>query len=207
MAAVTTYLVLEDFCSSVRQLFAGQMVNGQCDNVELLKTAGLNVVEYDVTMAQVVERYAIQRNASKTQSNPSLASMLLAAGFFQPPSADSASLLVLQFDAGQLIRGHRAVSALDGLLYETDPTSVASICACVGVVESSHVPGEEADAIAAGKVIEGSWAWTPNRPVFAGLGGLLTQDPDLSINSLIVAQALTPTMVFVSLRDPILREA
>lgn len=122
-----------------------------------------------------------------------------------PAGATGAAGSVLAKTASAAIGGHRVVVAdgADGVLV-ADPTSAAHLHSVLGVTESAAVEDDAISVRFAGEMTEGSWNWTPDAPIYAGVAGVLTQTPPVGVAWLrIVAVAVSPTRIVVGLREPV----
>lgn len=111
----------------------------------------------------------------------------------------------LTVTAGMALGGHRLV-VLNGAgvaIYadRTEPTHVGKV---LGMTLGAIADGDSGDVLRAGEVVEPSWNWTLDAPVFLGTSGQLTQTPPLTGFSLIVGFPVSTTKLFVSLREPLI---
>jgi hypothetical protein len=107
--------------------------------------------------------------------------------------------------AGQDVGGHRAVvlNASDQALY-ADQTNPHHVNRLVGVTTGAASAGGSVSIVSHGNMVEPTWNWTVDSPVFLGANGLLTQTPPISGFLQIVGMAVSPTTLFVTIRDPII---
>ena len=74
----------------------------------------------------------------------------------------------------------------------------------LGITEGAAVSGATAKVRSFGELTEPSWSWTPDLPVYLGVGGGLTQTPPSApAFSLVVGFPATPTTLLIQRRDPI----
>lgn len=107
--------------------------------------------------------------------------------------------------AGTALGGHRMVILdADSLARYATADSPAHFGSVVGLTLGAAAPGSPVEIQRAGEVIEPSWSWAVGLPVYLGVDGLLTQVPPAAPSfCLIVGFPVTPTKLFVSLREPI----
>jgi hypothetical protein len=53
-------------------------------------------------------------------------------------------------------------------------------------------------------LIEPTWSWVPNEPLYLGINGFITQTPPTSLFLLSVGVALSPTKIFINIGIPII---
>lgn len=110
--------------------------------------------------------------------------------------------------AGEPLGGHRVVVADEtGRAIHADPANLSHASRILGMTTGAAAQGNPAEVVRAFEMEEQSWAWTPGAAVFLGATGVLTQSvpevPEAAF-SLIVGFALTPTRLFINVREPIL---
>lgn len=120
-----------------------------------------------------------------------------------PPGPAGAS--VTSYVAGETLGGNRAVKAnVSGQAVYATNTDAASQH-LLGVTTGAAVFGDNVSVQRSGVMVEPSWSWSPNQPVFLGANGVLTQTyPTGALLSIIVGFALTPTSIHLSPREPII---
>lgn len=109
------------------------------------------------------------------------------------------------FTASENLGGHRAVKATaDGKAAYAANTELASVAAFLGITIGAASIGAVASVQRAGQLVEPTWNWTPQQPVFLGVNGLLTQTPPSApAYSFIVGFATSPTALYIAPREPI----
>ncbi|QEL64793.1 hypothetical protein OTERR_13170 [Oryzomicrobium terrae] len=113
----------------------------------------------------------------------------------------------LTYPAGTALGGHRMVllDATGSAVYAdaTDPSHALKV---LGMTVGAAVAGYPVDIQTGGEITEPTWSWDVSLPVFLGANGLLTQVVPAapSAFSLVVGIPLSPTTLYVSLREPIL---
>lgn len=122
-----------------------------------------------------------------------------------PPGATGpAGGVALMVVVGEPVGGHRGV-VLDvaGLARYASNTDIAHFGRLAGVTAGAASTGTETMVVRAGVMMEPSWAWAPDAPVFLSAGGLLTQSPPTTGFLQVVGVALSATTLFVNPREPI----
>lgn len=112
--------------------------------------------------------------------------------------------IILERFAATALGGHRAVALVDGQADYASADNLATALACFGITIGAVASGAKARVQIAGRIVEGSWNWTPNEPIYLGLNGLLTQTPPTGGN--IVRQlglAETATSMLVQIQPAI----
>jgi hypothetical protein len=72
-----------------------------------------------------------------------------------------------------------------------------------GITTGAAIAGGKLKILSAGVMVEPSWYWAPNAPVFLGRTGLLTQVQVAGVFQQVIGMALSPTSLFISPREPI----
>lgn len=116
---------------------------------------------------------------------------------------------VVTMVAGSALGGHRIVaqspSANDTVIY-ADASNSAHANLVFGMTLNAASEGGNIDVAVTGEFSEPSWTWSLGQPIFLGLNGTLTQTiPTSSVAdfSLVVGFPITPTKMFVNIREPI----
>lgn len=124
----------------------------------------------------------------------------------QGPAGPSGGAAI-NFTADSTIGGHRVIvlNANEAPEY-ADNSNSSHIHKVMGVTLNAGNAGDTISIVRSGEVVEPTWNWTLNSPVFLGTNGLLTQTPPQSpaVFSQIVGFPKTPTTLFVHLREPLL---
>lgn len=105
--------------------------------------------------------------------------------------------------AGENLSGRRVVRAgADGRAYYADAADPADAGRAIGITTGAAVEDDDATIRWRGSMVEPSWSWTPNAPIFVGSNGALTQEPPAATGQAFsqrVAYAATPTEIVVDL--------
>ena len=111
----------------------------------------------------------------------------------------------LTVTAGAALGGHRMVVLNGGgAAIHADCTTPAHLGKVLGMTLGAIADGDSGDVLRAGEVVEPSWNWTLDTPVFLGTAGQLTQVQPVSGFSQIVGFPVSATKLFVSLREPLI---
>lgn len=118
----------------------------------------------------------------------------------QGPAGGSASYRTVS-----ALGGHRAVCLqADGLHY-ADASTLAHAGLTAGITPGAVEAGASTTPVSNGELIEPSWRWEVDRPVFVGLDGTLTQTlPQSAVFSQVVGVATSSTSLFVRLHEPVI---
>jgi hypothetical protein len=122
------------------------------------------------------------------------------------PQVTAASGLSLSYPAATTLSALRAARAApDGIRYasSTDPPSDVGV---LGITTSSATTGQDIAVQTSGEITDLSWAWTPNKSIFAGPDGVLTQAPPTVGNQIVMGIAIAPTRIFVRVETLIILE-
>lgn len=85
---------------------------------------------------------------------------------------------VVRRATAQTMSGHRVVTTDDaGLLVYADHDDMTQLNRRLFLLENAWSAGDLATAVASGPSYESSWSWDPNRAIFLGSEGQLTQTP------------------------------
>lgn len=109
--------------------------------------------------------------------------------------------------AASAIGGHRIVVLDDaGAPAYASNQDINHLSKVLGMTLNAANPGDTLSIVRTGDVVEPTWNWTLNLPVFLGTNGLLTQTPPSTpaLFSQVVGFPITATKMFVNIREPIL---
>ena len=109
----------------------------------------------------------------------------------------------LSFPTATAIGGNRIVGLHAGVVVYASADAPTTASNVLGITTSSVAAGLPSTIQSLGLMTEPSWAWTPDKPVFCGLNGALTQTPPTTGFSLIVGLAVSTTQVFIRVTPPI----
>jgi hypothetical protein len=117
-----------------------------------------------------------------------------------PQGPPGSSLVYTYLVAAENIGGNRAVTTnSSGQLVYAQTTSTHII----GISKAATTAGEVCEVQTLDVMLEPSWAFTVNMPVFATDNGLLTQVAPETGNLHILGYAITPTKLFIDKQLPI----
>ncbi len=115
-----------------------------------------------------------------------------------------AGVAFVPLKASGALGGQRVVrAAFPGYVRYADSSLAADANHVVGISLNAAVDGATVNVAASGEIVEPTWNWEPDMPVFVGLEGRLTQTPPAAGFSLVVAVATSPTSVVVGVKQPI----
>lgn len=103
---------------------------------------------------------------------------------------------------GAVSGGRGVLETAAGVAY-CDAATTGHAGRLVGVTLNAAASGGDVRVLPAGPVVEPSWAWTPNAPVFLGSAGALTQTPPTTGFSQVVGTALSLTKLLVNIQPPV----
>ncbi len=108
--------------------------------------------------------------------------------------------------AAVALGGHRIVLLnADGEAVYARVDEITHAPIVLGMTSHAAVEGANVDVIRIGELEEVSWSWTLNQPVYLGLDGLPVQSlPFNATFSLVIGFPITPTRLFISIREPII---
>lgn len=123
-----------------------------------------------------------------------------------PPGAPGqAGVSYVTFVASGPIGGHRAVRAMFARHAQyADHNDVAGASSILGITLHAAEAKAPINVAASGEIVEPSWAWVVDAPIFVGVAGVLTQAPPSTGFQLIVGVATSPTSMLVSIKQPII---
>lgn len=123
------------------------------------------------------------------------------------PGPSGASTTTLT--AGAALSGHRIVvssSLASGEVLYGSNDSAADARLVLGMTTGAASSGSSIDVVHFGEITEPSWSWTLGMPIYLGTNGYMTQTAPTSptaLFSMVVAFPISPTSIFVSIREPI----
>lgn len=122
-----------------------------------------------------------------------------------PPGAPGqAGVGYVTFKARGAIGGHRAVcAAFSGCVRYADSRDVAGAASVLGLSLHAAEDGDDIHVVTSGELVEPSWSWAQDLPIFVGVEGVLTQVPPDTGFQLVVAVATSPTSALLSIKQPI----
>lgn len=106
--------------------------------------------------------------------------------------------------AGEALGGHRCVR-LDaaGMAFYSDCSVPTHFGRLAGITQGAAAAGDSTTITNSGVMVEPSWAWTADAPVFLGHTGLLTQTAPIGFQQ-VVGVALSATALFINPREPVI---
>lgn len=110
---------------------------------------------------------------------------------------------VVEITAGEALGGHRVVIASNGEAFYADSTDTDDVGLVRGITVGAVSSGATATIQVYGPMIEPTWNWTPDLPIYFTSTGVLTQTIPTSGFLQQVAVAETATKIFIDLQTPI----
>lgn len=111
----------------------------------------------------------------------------------------------LERTADVVLSAYKVVYATagDGANY-ADHTQLLHRLGLLGITLHAASSGSLVQIIRSGELEEATWSWTPELPIYCGVGGMLTQVPPTTGWLGQVAYATSPTSIIVNLGPPVL---
>jgi hypothetical protein len=102
------------------------------------------------------------------------------------------------------VSGHRVMKiAIGGVTYaSSDHIHDANLV--LGITMNAGSAGNKVDVQLSGEMTEPSWNWIAGDPVFCGTDGMLTQTMPTSGFAIIMAEAILPQTIIVTIKSPII---
>lgn len=180
------------------------LLQEQVQTVVLLEPRGTDDV-LEVTTEQVL----LEAGQDNTLLEPVQELVLLTEAQQGPPgppgAPGQAGVAYVTFNARGAIGGHRAVcAAFSGGARYADSRNVVGAVSVLGISLHAAEDGEDLNVATSGEVIEPSWSWVQDLPIFVGVEGVLTQVPPDTGFQLVVAIATSPTSALLSIKQPII---
>ena len=121
-----------------------------------------------------------------------------------PRGATGASTNSVVYTAGQILSGHHMV-VLDsnGKAIYADRTIPEHANKVIGMTTGAAMQDADADIQMIGELIEPSWSWILDTPIWLSVNGLLTQVVPTSGFSLIIGFPVSTTKLFIDIHEPI----
>lgn len=111
------------------------------------------------------------------------------------------------FQAGEYIDANEAVILLNNRIYQANNQISSHASKVIGVSTNSGDIDDDIMVVLEGEVVNNSWDFDINRPIFVGTNGLLTQDPPSNppaVFSLIIGIPVTNKKIHVTVKDSIM---
>ena len=109
----------------------------------------------------------------------------------------------LSYPAGEILSGHRMVVLENGELFYADRTVEVHATKVLGMTVGATMTGGIAEVQTGGEIVEPSWSWILDVPVWLGIDGLMTQTPPTSGFSLIIGFPISSTKLLIRISEPI----
>ena len=109
----------------------------------------------------------------------------------------------LSYPAGEVLSGHRMVVLENGELFYASKDVAAHATKVLGMTVGATMQSEIAEVQTGGEIVEPSWAWTLDVPVWLSVNGLLSQVPPTSGFSLIIGFPISSTKLLIRISEPL----
>src|SRR5205085_1073647 len=101
--------------------------------------------------------------------------------------------------------GHRAVVAdTNGNAVYADSSEPSHANAVIGITTGAASEGAAVSVQNIGEMIEPSWQWAPDIPIYINANGILSQTAPTTGFSLVVGFAVTSTRIIIHITQPII---
>jgi hypothetical protein len=111
---------------------------------------------------------------------------------------------IIEGTAGAAIGGHRAVISSAGKIYYADQANLDHVNRILGITLNAAENNAKIKIQNYGELVETSFNFTPDMPVFVGTNGVLTQIIPSSGFIQQIAIALSSTKIFIENKSPII---
>lgn len=105
--------------------------------------------------------------------------------------------------AGEIISAGKVVSVSNNTLIKADNTVLSTVNSVIGITTISANQGDVITAFQVGKIINLSWSWTPDLPLFVSTNGDMTQTVPTTGYSMIVGIAISATEINFEIKTPV----
>lgn len=122
----------------------------------------------------------------------------------QGPAGPSGGIISLPTNS--TISIHKAVVVNNsGFVEYASADNILTAKSVVGITTQSAGAGANVNVQTAGDVEDSTWSWTAGLPIYLGLNGFLTQDQNVGLFQLQVANASSATKIIVGIKMPFIR--
>lgn len=146
-------------------------------------------------------------NASIACSFEMNATVMASQGPAGPPGLNGDSSSAVTRIASQNLSGHRVIKInAQGLLQYASSALLPDALRVFGITTAAASIGAPCPVVQRGEVVEPSWNWNVNLPIYLGSDGVLTQTPPSALSaafSLIVGHPISASSMFVNIGNPI----
>lgn len=144
-------------------------------------------------------------NPSPIVINDSVSSPTVIINNVGPKGDTGATPSAISYTANGTVNGHRVVKLSGGSLVTlADSVSTNDAQHILGISNNTALDGETVTITTFGELVEPTWTWTANQIIYCGTNGTLTTTPPTSGVCIIVATALSATIIFVKIQTPII---
>lgn len=111
---------------------------------------------------------------------------------------------IVYHTAGTDLSGHRAVVVDAAAVFYADKDNIAHLANVIGITLGAASSGATATIQTGEEIIEPSWNWTMDQPIFLGNNGMLTQTAPTTGFALVLGFPVTSQIMFVRIGTPII---
>ena len=108
-----------------------------------------------------------------------------------------------EYPAGEILSGHRIVIVQNDQVFYADNSIAGHAFQVFGMTTGAVLQGAYPIIQTYGVIEEPSWNWDTSLPIWLGSNGLLQKTPPSSGFSLIIGFPVSPTSMFINIREPI----
>lgn len=114
----------------------------------------------------------------------------------------------LPYEAGTSILAYKAVTTdADGRLGYASSSTPEHMDQVLGLSVQAGLEGAQVQVKTFGQITNTGWNWTPGQPLFLGLNGEITANPNTGVFCLAIGYAQTQHQIFIRIGRGIMRES
>jgi hypothetical protein len=121
-------------------------------------------------------------------------------GIQGPPGSGAGVLLRT---TTSVINGHRVVVDSNGSVEYLSLLDLSHGARVLGITQNAALTGDISQVQYSGELVEPSWNWIPDLPVYGTNNGMLTQTPPTSGFVITLGVAMTATSIFINIQQAI----
>lgn len=118
-------------------------------------------------------------------------------------SPEAQAISSITVPAGEPLGGHRVVQIVAGKAYYASTALPESANCVAGVSMGAAAVDTPVSIQLAGEMLEPSWNWIPNLPVFLGVDGALVQVAPVAGFQIVVGKPTISTGILIDIKQPI----
>ena len=116
------------------------------------------------------------------------------------PMGDS----IVSFSAGMSISGHRVVVVDGNRLIYADKDIISHASRILGITRNAAIENDQVEVQTYNIMSESTWSWDETKSLYLGNNGVIVQDPPTTGFLLKVAFPISPTRIFIDIKEPII---